>query len=57
MSEEIEVYDIDGNLVKLYSPKWAEEMVTKGVFFETPPLVVEESPPEGPDPKTPRKRK
>jgi len=29
MSDKIELYDIDGNPVELYSPKWAASMVAK----------------------------
>ena len=45
MSQPIELYNINGELVVMYSPKVAEELVERGELFISPPLVeVEEQP-------------
>ena len=51
MSELIELYDINANVVKMYSPKVAEGLVESGVLFECPPTIVEEKH-ESPQKKT-----
>ena len=42
MSEPIELYNQEGELVILAGPKYAQEQLDAGNLFDAPPLVVEE---------------
>lgn len=44
MSEPIELYDINANLVIMSAPTTAAIMVERGELFELPPTVVESPP-------------
>lgn len=44
MSERIVLYDIDGEMVEMYSPRVAKERVDAGLLFVAPPLVIETKP-------------
>ena len=42
MSEPIELYDIDANIVIMHAPTTAAILVEQGVLFECPPTIIPE---------------
>ena len=45
MSEPIELYDIDGNIIISHSPKVAEGLIEAGELFANPPVIEEKKAP------------